>query len=90
MFFQLLFSFVSLQKLLVEGDSLLVVRQLQEKYSVKAPSLVPLHQEAMDLAKRFRVVEFVHIVRSLNSRADELANLAIDRRVTAEKSSLIG
>ncbi len=68
---------------------MLVVRQLQEKYSVKAPGLVPLHQEAKELAKRFRMVEFVHIDRSLNSRADELANLAIDSRVTAEKSSLI-
>ncbi len=75
--------------MLVEGDSLLVVRQLQEKYNVRAPGLVPLHREAKDLAKRFRAVEFVHIVRSLNSRADELANLAMDNKVTIENSSLI-
>ncbi len=65
------------------------MRQLQEKYNVRAPGLVPLHREAKDLAKRFRAVEFVHIVRSLNSRADELANLAMDNKVTIENSSLI-
>jgi len=56
------------------GDSQLVVRQMQGKYKVKSPNLVPLHQCATTLASKFSKIEFEHVYRDKNQRADALSN----------------
>lgn len=65
--------------LVVQGDSEFVVRQLQGKYKVKSPNISGLHKEVTSLLQglQSRPV-FEHIPRSLNFRADELSNLAVD------------
>jgi len=61
----------------VHGDSKLVIEQIKGNWKVKAEHLKPLWSEATDLIKEFKDISFIHIDRSLNSKADELANIAI-------------
>jgi ribonuclease HI len=60
-------------------DSELVVRQLVGRYRVKDAALRPLFEEARLLASRFGAFAPRHVPRGQNARADEMANLAIDR-----------
>ena len=65
--------------LLILSDSELMVKQMSGAYRVKNEELLSLYREASDLAKRFQgTVEFRHIRRALNSRADALCNEALD------------
>lgn len=62
-------------------DSELVVKQMTGVYRVKHPRLAPLMTRARRLGARFPGGCRYHAVRrGQNARADELANLAIDRR----------
>ena len=61
-------------ELQVCGDSQLVIRQMQGKYKVNSPNLVPLHQCAATLASKFLKIEFEHVYRDKNQRADALSN----------------
>jgi ribonuclease HI len=62
-------------ELLVRGDSQLVIRQMQGKYKVNSPNLTPLHQCATTLASKFAKIEFEHVYRDKNQRADALSNM---------------
>ena len=59
-------------------DSELVVRQLQHRYRVRNPRLLPYFQRLVDLQRRFDSFSVTHVPRALNKRADQLANLALD------------
>jgi len=61
-------------------DSELVVRQLNGKYRVRHPDLLPLFQRAKHLLGRFRQADVIHIPRDKNVEADRLSNQAIDQR----------
>ena len=62
----------------VRSDSLLLVKQMRGEYRVKNAGLRPLWQEASDLVRRIRDVQFEHVRRELNQDADRLANEAMD------------
>ena len=64
----------------VFSDSELVVRQIEGRYKVKHPSMVPLHREARDLLRRFAHWTVVHVPREQNREADKLANRALDEK----------
>jgi ribonuclease HI len=64
----------------VYGDSKLVIEQMKGNWKVRAPNLLPLWNEAQTLIKDFKDITFIHIDRSLNSKADELANIAVNTR----------
>jgi ribonuclease HI len=64
----------------IVADSQLMVRQVLGQYKVKAPNLKPLHTKALVLLRQFDRWSFDHVLRHLNKRADELANLAMDAR----------
>jgi ribonuclease HI len=66
------------QGALIRSDSELLIKQMRGEYRVKHPGLVPLHREALSLASRLHVVRYEHIRRAQNSKADRLANLAMD------------
>ncbi|RMF82011.1 MAG: reverse transcriptase-like protein [Planctomycetota bacterium] len=67
------------EPLTILSDSQLLVRQLTGEYRVKSPALYPLFEQAQMLLLRFSVWKVKHIPREQNRRADELANLAMDR-----------
>ena len=70
---------LGIRRIIVEGDSLLVLKQLQGLYKVKAQNLKPLYQEALRLLQGsgydtgFEFFELNHIKRSDNSRAGKFA-----------------
>jgi len=79
--------------LCVYGDSLLVINQINGLFCVKSPLLVELYNEAIELKSQFKYIEFNHVYRENNKRADELSNLALENITTrdqlTEKSSAI-
>jgi ribonuclease HI len=62
-------------ELQVRGDSQLVIRQMQCKYKVNSPKLAPLYQCAVALASKFAKIEYEHVYRDNNQRADALSNV---------------
>jgi ribonuclease HI len=73
---------MKLDSLKIQGDSQLVIRQLQGTYKVGALHLKPLHAEAVRLLAKIPTYCLEHIPRDLNSRADELSNIAMDSMQT--------
>lgn len=59
-------------------DSELVVRQLEFRYRVRNPRLRPFFERLVDLRRRFESFEVRSVPRAQNTRADRLANLALD------------
>ena len=62
----------------MRSDSLLLVKQMRGEFRVKHAGLRPLWQQACDLVRRIRDVQFEHVRRELNQDADRLANEAMD------------
>lgn len=62
----------------VRMDSKLVVEQMCGRWKVKHPAMAPLAQRARELAADFDRVDYEWIPRARNSRADALANKAMD------------
>jgi ribonuclease HI len=62
----------------VRMDSKLVVEQMSGRWQVKHPSMKPLALEAGRLVRELGSVRFGWIPRARNSRADTLANRAMD------------
>lgn len=67
--------------LIVKSDSELIIRQLQGRYKVKSPELIPLHQTVKSYISQFETFNMTHVPREQNQRADELANEALDAEI---------
>ena len=63
-----------IKSLIVKGDSMLVIKQMCGVYKVKSENLVDLYERALELKNQFESIEFIHVYREENVRADELAN----------------
>ena len=68
---------LNIKTLYVEGDSLLVINQMTGKYKCNSPNLIDQYNKAKELAAKFDSINFVHIFRNKNVRADELSNKAV-------------
>lgn len=66
--------------IVVQGDSQLILRQVEGTYKVRSPLLRDYYNEAMSLSREFASFETSHIERARNARADELANEAMDTK----------
>jgi ribonuclease HI len=64
----------NISRLLVRGDSELIIKQMNGQYAVKSENIRHYHQAAKDLAAQFKWIEFRHVYRKDNARADELSN----------------
>ena len=73
------------QKLMIEGDSQLVLLQVDGTYKVRAANLMPLHKRVMSALRSFDEWRISHIDRSLNARADALANEAMDTQQSRQE-----
>ena len=73
---------LNIKTLHVEGDSLLVINQMTGKYKCNSPNLIDQHNKAKELASKFDRINFVHIFRNKNARADELSNQAVVEYLT--------
>jgi ribonuclease HI len=68
----------------VRMDSKLVVEQMCGRWKVKHPAMQPLAREASQLVREIGSVRFEWIPRLRNSRADALANQAMDAQAAAQ------
>jgi ribonuclease HI len=69
---------LGIKTLLVLGDSLLVINQVNGLYKVKSDFILPLHKEVLALKSKFDFIEFNHVYRDNNKRADQLSNMAFE------------
>ena len=70
---------LGIRRLIVEGDSQLIVRHITGQYRCKEQSLRQFYNAALDIIENdLDSFEIRHIPRSENSRADALANHAMD------------
>ncbi|MAE73305.1 MAG: ribonuclease H [Bdellovibrionaceae bacterium] len=67
------------KRVTLRSDSQLLVRQLLGEYKVKSETLRPLYLECSELMGRFEKANIEHVRREQNKKADQLANLALDR-----------
>jgi ribonuclease HI len=69
----------NIKNLKVYGDSKLVIEQVKGNWNVKSENLKPIYNEIKELLNNYKFdhIEFNHILRKYNKRADELANIAL-------------
>jgi ribonuclease HI len=64
------------QKIIIKGDSQLVINQIKGKYKVRAVKMIPLYQKVKSLLSKFTDIKIEWIPRDKNKEADELSNKA--------------
>ena len=64
----------------IYGDSKLVIEQVSGRWKVKSDNIRPIYNEIKKVldSKPFEHIEFKHVKRNKNKRADQLANQALD------------
>ncbi len=70
-------------------DSKLIVEQLNGRWRVKDPKLIPLLVAAQQRLRAFRRWSAVHVPRAQNAAADALANEAIDRAMAGGPARVV-
>jgi ribonuclease HI len=64
------------QKIIIRGDSQLVINQIKGKYKVRAVKIIPLYQKVKSLLSKFKDIKIEWIPRDKNEEADGLSNKA--------------
>ncbi|KAE9293119.1 hypothetical protein PR003_g24588, partial [Phytophthora rubi] len=72
------------QRLVICGDSNLVIRQVRGEIDCKAPGLTILRQKALDRLLAWPDHELLHVKRDWNGSADSLAGAALQRQAGVE------
>ncbi|XP_074300900.1 uncharacterized protein LOC141632237 [Silene latifolia] len=67
---------LGLKKLLVHGDSSLMINQVGGSWKIKRQSLAPYQTRIEELEKHFEDIRYVHLPREENQFADALSKLA--------------
>lgn len=75
------------RKVMIRGDSELIIKQMRGEYRVKHPDMKPLYDVAMELFREFDEAKIEHNLRHKNELADKLANLAMDRKGDVTEAS---
>jgi ribonuclease HI len=68
------------RKIDIRGDSELIIKQMRGEYRVRDPGMKSLYDEAQFLFHQFDEAKIGHNLRHKNELADQLANLAMDRK----------
>ena len=75
------------QKIVIRGDSELIIKQMNGQYRVKHPDMKVLYDEAQELLAQFQQSKIEHNLRHKNELADKLANLAMDCRADVTEAN---
>ena len=62
----------------VQGDSKIIIGQVEGLYKVKCEELKPLHKIVKDIEKNFEKITYEHIYRANNTFTDSLVNEALN------------
>lgn len=74
----------NIKNLQVIGDSQLVINQMKGIYNCRSENLIDLYDKAKEIEGFFDKIEYFHVLRNQNKRADELANIAINKYLDDE------
>lgn len=74
---------MKVNNLIIQGDSQLVLRQIEGIYKTRTIHLIPLHSDVKKLLAQIPNYSLEHIPREQNCRADELSNIAMDTKQTS-------
>jgi ribonuclease HI len=69
------------KEITIFSDSELLVNQRNIKYKVRNQNLKMISREISNLEKNFEKVQYRHIPREKNNKADRLANRALDEHI---------
>lgn len=61
-------------------DSMLVVNQMKGIYKIKNRELWPVHERIRILMEKFDSVQFTHVTRNFNQKADGMVNKVLDAK----------
>lgn len=70
----------NIEKLVVKGDSLLVIKQMKGEFRVNTAHIKVLNDYAKEIEAHIPEVKYFHIPRTLNKRADELSRIRVAPR----------
>ncbi|MCO5608065.1 hypothetical protein L7F22_062270 [Adiantum nelumboides] len=76
---------MGIRRLMVKGDALLIVRQVQGTWACKNSKLLQWLHEVKLLMKDFKAIQIQHISRQHNKEADNMANTQFEVMVGAIK-----
>ncbi|MCO5584556.1 hypothetical protein L7F22_038484 [Adiantum nelumboides] len=76
---------MGIRRLMVKGDTLLIVRQVQGTWACKNSKLLQWLHEVKLLMKEFEAIQIQHISRQHNKEADNMANTQFEVMVGAIK-----
>ena len=62
------------------SDNLMMVNQMNGIYKVKNRDLLAIYDDIQELLTHFEACAFSHVMREQNTKADQQANLAVDRQ----------
>jgi probable phosphoglycerate mutase len=62
----------------VQGDSKIIIGQVEGWYKVKCEELKPLYNSVKELEKKFNKITYEHIYRQYNKLTDSLVNEALN------------
>lgn len=66
------------KRVLIRGDSKLIINQVTGRWKVKKPHLQALYDQAQELIKDFELVTFKWVPRESNEEADAVADWTMD------------
>ena len=69
----------SVKNLIVRGDSMLVIKQMNGEYKMKSKNLKELYENVKKLEKSFEKITYIHVYRDKNKRADQLSNIGLTK-----------
>jgi ribonuclease HI len=77
----------NITELIVEGDSMIVIKQMNGEYKVNSNNISELHKLASEMKLKFTNITFNHIYRVDNKRADELCNKEIEKIIKIDNNN---
>ena len=78
---------MNIKKLMVFGDSELIINHITGKYKCNSINLIELFEKTKELEKQFTTIHYAHVFRKFNKRADELSNIAVQTYINENKNT---
>jgi ribonuclease HI len=72
---------LNINEIHVQGDSKIVIGQVEGLYKVKCDELKPLYKNVKEIEKNFDLITYEHIYRQYNKFTDSLVNEALNKYI---------
>jgi ribonuclease HI len=68
---------MNIKALIIRGDSQLIINHMTGKYKCKSVDLLEHYTRAKNLESKFQTIQYIHVLREYNKRADQLSNIPV-------------